>query len=352
MSKSSSDKARPRQTLRKDAGFVTAARGPIKGLEERDLEGENESEFLRSLVIPVYRNAENIDHLIDALVPLCRSLGQGTELVFVVDGSPDNSGELLIASRDQLQCPSTIAFHSRNFGAFTAIRTGIELSKGKHVAVMAADLQEPPHLITNFFEILEKDEADVVFGERRSRSDPALRRLASNVFWWAYRTVVLPDLPPGGVDLFACNERVKEAVLSISEPNSSLVAQLYWVGFRRAYVPYVRLQRHHGRSAWNLTRRIRYMMDSVFAFSDAPILFVLWLGLAGCAVSIILGLATLTTRLMGINPSPGYATLIIIVLFFGSAILTAQGIIGCYLWRTFENTKRRPLRIISRIVSD
>jgi len=310
------------------------------------------SPIRRSLVIPVYRNAENIPELTTAIADLGKRIGPGLDIVFVIDGSPDNSAELLLTASKQLPCPSIIAFHSRNFGSFTAIRTGMELAQGDQIAVMAADLQEPPELITEFFVILSKGTADVVFGQRVGRDDPPLRRLGSAVFWWTYRKFVLHDMPKGGVDIFACNRQVREAVLSIAEPNSSLMAQLFWVGFRRSFVPYSRRRRRHGQSAWGLSRRFRYMMDSIFSYSDAPILVVLWFGILGCVVSLVLGVITVIARLSGYMIPPGYATLLLVGLFYGSAILAVQGVMGCYLWRAFENTKRRPLRIISHVISE
>ena len=306
----------------------------------------------QSLVIPIYRNAENIPELTEAITELSRALGPGLEIVLVIDGSPDASAELLVKASKRFPCPSTIAFHSRNFGSFTAIRTGLELARGDQFAAMAADLQEPPELVVKFFEVLSKDDADVVFGQRVGRDDPPLRRSASAVFWWAYRKLVSPDMPKGGVDVFACNRRVRDTVLSITEPNSSLIAQLFWVGFRRAFVPYIRRRRRQGRSAWSLSRRLRYMMDSIFSFSDAPIQFVLWFGIFCCVLSIVLGFITVVARLSGLVGQPGYATLLLVALFYGSAILAVQGIIGCYLWRAFENTKRRPLRIIAHVISE
>lgn len=303
----------------------------------------------RSLVIPVYGNEENISDLIAALAELHHRVG-GMEVIFVVDGSPDRSGELLIASRDQMPFASRIVFHSRNFGSFTAIRTGMELARGDVIAVMAADLQEPPALIEDFFRILEAGESDIVFGQRSGRSDAFLRDALSNAFWWLYRKLVIKDVPKGGVDIFACNRTAADAVLSISEPNSSLIAQLFWIGFRRKFVPYERQKRLKGTSAWNFMRRLRYMMDSIFSFSDLPIILVLWLGVIGCLGSITLGLVIVVLRLFGFISEPGYATLVVLITFTASAMLVSQGIIGSYLWRTFENTKRRPLRIVSRIV--
>ncbi|PZO79281.1 MAG: glycosyltransferase [Mesorhizobium amorphae] len=304
----------------------------------------------RSLVVPIYRNEENLEDLLVALKALDAAVG-GMEVVFVIDGSPDRSGELLVAAQPTMGFASTIAFHSRNFGSFTAIRTGMSLAKGEFIAVMAADLQEPPELVETFFRKLEAGEADVVFGQRTERHDAFFRDAMSNTFWWLYRKLVVKDLPKGGVDIFACNRMVADAVLEITEPNTSLVAQLFWVGFRRAFVPYQRRPRLKGKSAWNFTRRMRYMMDSIFSFSDLPILVVLWFGIMGCVLSLITGIAIIAARLSGYITEPGYATLAVLITFSASAILAVQGIIGCYLWRAFENTKRRPLRILSRVVT-
>lgn len=305
----------------------------------------------RSLVIPVYRNAANIPSLAAALEDLNRQVGGDLEVIFVIDGSPDNSGQLLVERAPSLPYPCKVVFHSRNFGSFTAIRTGMEIASGDHIAAMAADLQEPPELIVKFFEILGSGRADVVFGERTGRKDPWLTKTLSNIFWNAYQKVVLPDMPKGGVDIFACTREVRDVVLSIEEPNSSLVVQLFWVGFRREFVGYERQPRLVGKSAWNFSRRLRYMMDSVLSFSDFPIMMVLWIGAIGCAISLVLAVVTIVGKLAGYIEQAGYATQILLTLFLGSLILTVQGILGLYLWRTAENTKRRPLRIVSRIVS-
>ncbi len=304
----------------------------------------------QSLIIPVYRNEENIGDLLMALESLNEALGNNLEVVFVIDGSPDRSGELLVARRGGTSFTSKIVFHSRNFGSFTAIRTGMEQASGTYIAVMAADLQEPPHLIMEFFRILQADEADIVFGKRISRNDAPLRDFFSNFFWTGYRKLVLKDVPRGGVDIFACNKTAALSVLEFSEPNSSLVAQLFWIGYRRSFVEYNRVARIKGKSGWGFTRRMRYMMDSIFSFTDLPILLVLWLGVVGCILSLGFGIGIAIARSIGRIDQPGYAALVVLITFSVSAILAAQGIIGSYLWRTFQNTKRRPLRIVSRIV--
>ncbi|TDR89886.1 glycosyltransferase family 2 protein [Enterovirga rhinocerotis] len=303
-----------------------------------------------SLVVPVYGNEDNIPSLVAAIEDLNARLGGRLEAVFVVDGSPDNSAQALLAARERFGFASKIALHSRNFGSFTAIRTGLELATGEHFAAMAADLQEPPELILRFFEVLERGEADVVFGQRTGRSDSIVRDALSSTFWWLYRRLVIADIPPGGVDIFACNRAVRDVLLTIREPNSSLIAQLFWVGFRRTFVPYERRKRLIGKSAWNVSRRLRYMMDSIFSFSDLPILLLLWFGVLGCLLSLGFGVIVVLARLVGFIKEPGYATIVLLLTFFGSASLAVQGVLGSYLWRTFENTKQRPLRILSDVV--
>lgn len=304
----------------------------------------------RSIVFPIYRNEENISSLVEAVSNFHDKYAGDIDFVFVVDGSPDESGVRLMTALKHSEYNYQIVFHSRNFGAFTAIRTGMEYAKGDYVSAMAADLQEPPDLIVEFFSRLENDVCDVVFGKRVGRDDPAVSRFLSRIFWGIYRRFVLQGMPSGGVDVFGCNRAVAQVILSINEPNSSLIAQLFWVGFRRDFVPYSRRARQHGKSAWNFRRRLRYMMDSIFSFSDLPIILTLWTGIIGCALSLLLGIFTVVARLAGYIEISGYTSIVLLIIAFGSASLAVQGILGCYLWRAVENTKSRPLRIISRIV--
>lgn len=305
-----------------------------------------------SLIIPVYGNEENITSLIAALEKLSEAIQEPWEVVFVIDGSPDASGELLLKARPNLSLRTQVIFHSRNFGSFVAIRTGLEHARGRFFAVMAADLQEPLELMLTFFQILESGEVDIVVGQRKERNDALIRDVCSRVFWGVFRRIVMRDIPRGGVDVFGCNEDARTALLKITEPNSSLVAQLFWIGFRRRFVPYSRISREIGTSKWSVTARFRYMMDSILSFSDIPILLVLWLGLIGTITSGVFGLFATLGRLIGAVEVEGYTTIVVLICFFGSMTLVVNGIIGCYIWRTFENTKQRPLSIVSRIYAN
>ncbi|MFA0056415.1 glycosyltransferase family 2 protein [Vibrio echinoideorum] len=306
-----------------------------------------ENIITKSLIIPVYGNEKNIPHLIPVIEEIAASQGQGFEAIFVIDGSPDKSKELLQESMASVHFTMKIISHSRNFGSFIAIRTGMEHAKGDYLAVMAADLQEPPELIEQFFDVLMNDGTDIVFGQRVGRNDPPFKRFFADSYWALYRKIVQPDIPKGGVDIFGCNKRAKEVILDIKEPNSSLVAQLFWIGYRRTFITYERKKREHGESAWGLRKRVRYMLDSIFSYSDFPIMAVLWVGVFSLLVTTLIGGVTLFGKLFGFIDEPGYTGIVLLILFFGSSILTTQGILGCYLWRAFENTKRRPLSIVS-----
>jgi len=300
-----------------------------------------------SLVIPVYRNGENVPSLLEALKQLDRQLEGDLEVVFVVDGSPDDSALRLSTALPGLGVRAQLLELSRNFGSFEAIRAGLEAGRGDCFAVMAADLQEPPELVVAFHERLATGACDIAIGQRAGRDDPWLRLLLSRVFWGFYRRFVVPDVPPGGLDVFGCTRAVRDEILRLPERNSSLVGLLLWVGFRREYVPYERRAREIGESAWTFRKRVAYLMDSVFSFSALPIQILLRIGLLGLAVSVVFSLAVLATKLLSDIAVPGYAATVLLITFFGALNCFGLGVIGQYVWRTFENTKSRPGHIVA-----
>ena len=146
---------------------------------------------------------------------------------------------------------------------------------------MAADLQEPPELVLRMDGVLRGGDVDVVIGVREARNDPLMSRLPARIFWGLYRRYVVHDIPAGGVDVFGCNGFFRNTLLQLQESHSSLIAQIFWLGFRRQTVSYVRQERQHGTSAWTLQKKIKYLMDSVFAFTDLPIRLLIRIGALG-----------------------------------------------------------------------
>lgn len=304
-----------------------------------------------TLVIPVYRNQDSLPDLLSAIQRLSAKLDGQLETVFVVDGSPDRCYEILRDELPRRAIRAKLVLLSRNFGSFAAIRTGLMHGEGKRFAVMAADLQEPPELVLEMDKVLREDDVDVVVGVREARHDPLMTRLPAVIFWGLYRRYVVPEMPPGGVDVFGCNLAFRDTLLQLQESHSSLVAQIFWLGFRRRTVSYVRQPRAHGSSAWTLRKKVTYLMDSVFAFTDLPIRILIRTGGLGAAAAALVGLVVTIGRLSGAITVPGYAMTAILIVFFSALNLLSLGIVGSYAWRAYENTKARPLSVALKVES-
>jgi glycosyltransferase involved in cell wall biosynthesis len=307
-----------------------------------------------SIVIPVFRNEETLALLIDELeavaVRVAAEFHVKTEVIFVVDASPDNSAEILSKRLSTATFASKLVSHSRNFGSFAAIRTGLAAARGDYFGVIAADRQEPTELLLNFIRALKHDESGVVIGVRTMRSDRRRDALTANLFWRFYRRIVMPDVPEGGADVFACTRQVRDQLLMITEANSSLVGQIFWLGFKRSFVSYERRRREHGKSGWTFRKKVKYLLDSVYAFTDLPIRLITIAGLLGVSTAIIMAIVVLGWRLGGFGDVPGYAATMIAIFFFGGLNALGIGIIGAYAWRTYENTKQRPLSVIEGVL--
>lgn len=299
-----------------------------------------------ALIVPVYRNEESVPELVEAVAGIAADTPGEFECVFVDDGSPDQSRERLHALLPAAGFESTLLLLSRNFGSFAAIRAGLKAVDADYYAMMAADLQEPPGLVLDFFRSLREEPVDVVIGARAARADPAADRLAAHGFWAVYRRFVQPDMPPGGFDLFGCTRDFRNRLLELTEVRSALVGQVLWLGFRRKLVTYERRERRHGTSAWTLGKKLNYLQDSVFAFTDLPIRLLLGSGIVGIAASVLIGAVVLVARLAGAIDVPGYAATILVVLFFAAINLLGLGIVGSYVWRAYENSKHRPESIV------
>ncbi|MHC1727990.1 MAG: glycosyltransferase family 2 protein [Syntrophobacteraceae bacterium] len=303
---------------------------------------------LLSLIIPVYRNEGSMPELIDTVQKLSVELHGDFEAIFVIDGSPDRCYEILLKELPARPFRSRLVLLSRNFGSFSAIRAGMKVGQGGFFAVMAADLQEPPELVLEMNEALRSGEFDVVVAVRNGRKDPLFNRISSRAFWGLYRHFVVREVPSGGVDVFACNKAFRDQLLQMEERHSSLIAQIFWLGFRRKFISYNRLERRHGKSAWTLHKKVEYLMDSVFSFTDLPIRLLLRAGGAAVVFSGAFGIFVAISKYLGLIQVPGYATSILVIVFFGALNLLALGTVGSYAWRAYENTKARPLHVVLR----
>jgi glycosyltransferase involved in cell wall biosynthesis len=299
-----------------------------------------------SVVIAVYGNEATLPAVVERMGELAGLIPGALEVVFVVDGSPDAS--LLILRRllsEPLSFRAQLIALSRNFGAFSAVRAGLAVAEGDFMAVAAADLQEPLSLLRDFYDRLAGDDCDLAIGVRTRRADPPLSRFASGVFWRFYRRFVQRSMPVRGMDVFGCTRRVVTEMLRLNESHTSLVGLLLWVGFRQLEVPYERVERRTGKSSWSLRKRLGYFFDSVYSFTDLPVHMITVIGVVGVVASIMVSIAVFITWAVGAVDVAGYTPLMLAIVFTGSSTLLSLGIIGSYVWRTYENTKARPYAI-------
>lgn len=302
-----------------------------------------------SLIVPVYNNELSLPALLDQVEALAPRIAGGLEVVFVVDGSPDGSLRLLKDRLPSWRVASQLIELSRNFGSFAAIAAGLQQGRGEYFAVIAADLQEPPELVLTFHSMMAAGTADVVMGHRTKRADPWLSQVLSNLFWRMYRRFVMPDLPPGGIDVFGCTRVVRDRLLELKEIHTNLIAQLLWLGYRRAFVPYERKPRVGGRSAWTMTKKLRYALDSIFSFTDLPLRVLLLLGAAFTTAAIVAAITVLICWWLGLIKVLGYTPLMLAITSFGGLTALGLGIVGEYLWLSLQNTRNRPAFIVRSV---
>lgn len=306
---------------------------------------------LLTLVVPIYRNEDSMTELLAVVQQLSDELRGALETVFVIDGSPDRCAEILRRELPLRPMRTKLVVLTRNFGSFAAIRIGLQNGTGHHFVVMAADLQEPPEMVLQMNQALHNDAADVVVGVREARDDPFLSRIPAQVFWGFYRRFVVPEMPPGGIDVFGCNRAFRDTLLQLQESHSSLIAQIFWLGYRRKTLGYRRQERRHGKSAWTFRKKINYLMDSVFAFTDLPVRLLIRTGILGIFLAMVFGVVVVASKLLGNISVPGYAMTAMLIVFFSALNLLSLGVVGSYAWRAYENTKARPLAVALRIES-
>jgi glycosyltransferase involved in cell wall biosynthesis len=295
-----------------------------------------------SIVVPVYKNEGSIEHLLNRISEISGAVTGSVEAVFVVDGSPDKSLEVLRSSLPRDGFDAKVLLLSRNFGAFSAIRAGLREARGEATVVMAADLQEPTSLILDMLGIVQRDEADVAVGVRQSRKDGVVSRTLSAVFWKVFNRVSSLELPRGGVDIFALSRSARETLNSFEESSTSLIGLIYWMGFRRQEVPYHRVERQVGKSSWSLQKRINYAKDSITAFSEFPLSVFLWSGVIGAVVSLVFAFIGAFQYIFTSDHQSQREITAIGLLFVASYLMAGLGIIGTYLWRLAENVRNRP----------
>lgn len=298
-----------------------------------------------SIVIPVYYNEENLLPLYeDIREKIIDKIDYEYEIVMVNDGSKDQSWNIMqeLAKRDS---HIHIISLSRNFGSHAAILCGLSNSTGDCAVVKAADLQEPTELILQMVDSWKKGN-NVVLAVREGRQESKKQTFFANLYYALVRKCALPNMPKGGFDVYLLDRKVITVLQNLDEKNSALTGQILWSGFKTDIVHYTRLARTAGISRWTLKKKIRLVMDTLFSFSSLPITVVLGVGTFSIIVAIIWAIVVLIAKIAGYINVSGWTTLFIFNLFSFGIIMMTLGILGEYLWRTFDASRKRPPYII------
>lgn len=295
-----------------------------------------------SIVIPVYYNELNLKPLYaDIKEKIIDVIDFDYEIVMVDDGSEDGSWNVIqeLAAKDS----KIKGIHlSRNFGSHSAILCGLSHATGDCAVIKAADLQEPTELILEMYHSWEEGN-NVVLAVREDRED---KSFFSELYYWLTRKVALPKMPEHGFDVFLLDRKVIHVLQALDEKNSAITGQILWSGFKTARINYVRKERTIGKSRWTLKKKIRLVSDTLFSFSTVPISFITTIGFLSFAGSLIWAVILLIIKLTRGIDVAGFTTLFIFQLFSFGVIMMTLGLLGGYLWRTFDASRNRPVYIV------
>ena len=303
---------------------------------------------LVAIVIPVHNEKDNLVRCYEEVSAVMRALGDyDWEFVFVDDGSRDGSFEILRTLRERDDRVTAVRF-PRNFGSHVAIAAGIDHSKGDAAVIMAADLQDPPSLITEFI-ARWRDGFDVVWGARSGRDDGKMRAWAMNRFYSLVRRIAIPNYPKGGTGSFCLiTKPVMDAFRQMNERNRLTFGLIAWAGFRETHVPYHRPQRLVGASSWTTRKMLNAAVDTFVSFSFLPIRAISYFGVVVSLLSFLFGFYVLLDKLLFGKHVEGWTSVMLTVLFLGGVQLVMIGVLGEYLWRALDEARARPLYIIER----
>jgi len=298
-----------------------------------------------SVVIPIYNEAEVLPALYQRLTKVLEDLGEPHEIIFVDDGSTDESPNLLSALRAQDTRVKVVSF-SRNFGHQIAITAGLDYSSGDPVIVMDGDLQDPPEVIPRLIAEWQAGN-EIVFAVREGRNGESLfKRVTASLFYRLLRRLTTTQVPVDAGDFRLMSRLAVEALKPIRERNRFVRGLVGWIGFRHASIKYVRDGRYAGATKYPLTKMIRFALNGIFSFSFLPLQVATYLGFGVSLISFVYLVYAVWLKLFTSRVVQGWASVIVAVLFMGGVQLVSLGVIGEYIGRIYEEVKQRPLYLI------
>ena len=316
-------------------------------MKDASVERENVRPLI-SVVAPFYNEELVIDEFFPAVIDVLRATGLEWEIVCVDDGSRDSSLERLLAAA-RINPAVKVLELSRNFGKEAALTAGMEASTGDVVILIDADLQDPPALID---QMLEKwrEGYDVVYGVRQSRdNDSPGKRITAGVFYRVFNRLAPTPVPANAGDFRLMDRRVVDRVRELPERTRFMKGLFAWVGFKSTAVTYDRPGRTAGQSTWGYWKLWNFALDGLTSFSTMPLRVWTYVGLTVSLLSFLYAsFLVFRTLVVGVD-LPGYASLMVVILFLGGIQLISLGVIGEYLGRVFIEVKQRPVYLVDRV---
>ena len=303
--------------------------------------------MLLSLIVPCYNEQEALPLFYKEASKVLSNMRCDHEFLFINDGSRDGTLEIMkkLAAED----PHVFYYSfSRNFGKESAMYAGLCNARGDYVAVMDADMQDPPSLLPEMVRILETEEYDSVATRRTDRTgEPPVRSWFSKRFYSLINRISDADIVDGARDFRLMTRDMKDAVLAMGEYNRFSKGIFGWVGFRTYWLPYENVERVAGETKWSFWKLFKYAIDGIISFSQTPLSISSWFGILMTVFSFLLLIFIVLRRLIFGDPVAGWASTICVIIFIGGLQLFCLGIIGQYLAKTYMEVKNRPHYIVS-----
>ncbi|MBI3561221.1 MAG: glycosyltransferase family 2 protein [Gammaproteobacteria bacterium] len=308
------------------------------------------SSYLLSIVIPAYNEQEVLPEFHKRLSTVLDTLELPSEIIYVNDGSSDQTLQVL-ETLYQTDPRMAIVDLSRNFGKEIALTAGMHKAQGDAVIVIDADLQDPPELIPRLIQEWQQG-VDVVYAKRaRREGETPLKKLTASIFYRLMQRLSRVKLPQDTGDYRLLSRRAVDALNSLSEHHRFMKGLFTWIGYSQKAVLYDRDPRYAGETKWNYWKLWNFALEGITSFTTAPLKFATYIGLLTAAAAFIYGMFMMVRTWFFGNPVPGYPSLVVIILFLGGVQLMSIGILGEYIGRIFNETKRRPLYFINRFQS-
>ena len=301
-----------------------------------------------SIVAPAYNEERNLPGFFAAVIPVMESIGETFEIIVIDDGSRDNTLGMLAAASSQDPRIKVVSL-ARNFGKDIALSAGLARATGQAVIPIDCDLQHPPELIPQFV-AKWREGFDMVIGVRSKRDEEGwLRRSLSRAYYKVLRSMTSVEVPPNAGDFRLLDRKILDVINKMPERHRFMKGIFAWPGFKVASIEFQARQRANDTaSTWSFFKLWRFALDGLFSFSTAPLKLWTYIGVLAAAGGFFYLLVTLIQKLFFGIAVPGYASLLIVVLFFSGLLLISNGIQGEYIARIFEEVKGRPLFVVSK----